>query len=240
MIAKKTAAKTAKKVQPGGMELYFKKIFTLMFGAVGITAIASFITIYMGGIRLFVNNGGFSALYYIVLFGALGLSLWAQSRAFSIKPKTATILLGVYAAMIGFAMTPMIWGALSVNPASILQAFVIAALMFGAMATFGYKTVKDLSFLGAFLFIGMIGLILVGVVSMFWNLGSSFATIVSLAGVLIFALFTAYDMQKLKKAYSQLGGGIAVDQMAVLGALHLYIAFIAMFQYILSLLNSNR
>jgi hypothetical protein len=244
MIAKKTVTKkapakkvSANPVKIGGIELYFKKIFTLMFGAVGITAAASFITIYMGGIHLFVNNGGFSALYYIVIFGALGLSLWAQARAFSMKPTTARWLLALYAALIGFGMTPLIWGALAVNPASILQAFVIAALMFGCMAMFGYKTIKDLSFLGTFLFIGMIGLVLVGVVSMFWNLGSSFGTIVSLAGVLLFALFTAYDMQMLKKAYAQIGEGLQAEQLAVLGALHLYIAFVAMFQYVLSLLN---
>lgn len=239
MVAKKTGTKavTAKKVQTGGIEIYFKKIFTLMFGAVAVTAIASFITIYLGGIHLFVNQGGFSALYYIMIFGAMGLSIWAQVRAFSLKPKTATWLLALYALLIGFSITPLIWGALNINPGSILQAFVIAALMFGSMALFGYKTVKDLSFLGTFLFIGMIGLILVGIVSMFWNLGSSFATIVSLAGVLIFALFTAYDMQNLKKAYAEIRDETQAEQLAVLGALHLYISFIAMFQYILSLLN---
>lgn len=247
MVVKKSAAKTvsAKKVPTraekiGGIELYFKKIFSLMFTAVGISAVASWLTIYAGGIKLFVGTGGYSALYYIVIFGALGLSLWAQARAFSLKPQTASVLLYIYAALIGFGMTPLIWGALHVNPASILQAFVIAMLMFGAMAMFGYKTVKDLSFLGIFLFIGMIGLALVGVASMFWNLGSSFSTIICLAGVLIFALFTAYDMQTLKKAYNQIGSGMQSEQLAVLGALHLYIAFIAMFQYILALLNDRR
>jgi FtsH-binding integral membrane protein len=137
----------------------------------------------------------------------------------------------------GFAMTPLIWGALSVNPASILQAFVIAAVMFACMALFGYKTAKDLSFLGTFLFIGMIGLILVGLVSMIWPLGGTFATIVCAAGVLIFALFTAYDMQFLKRAYAGMSDDRQKNQLAVLGALHLYISFIAMFQYVLSLLN---
>jgi FtsH-binding integral membrane protein len=145
----------------------------------------------------------------------------------------------VYAVLIGLGITPMIWGGLSVNPASIFWAFVIAALMFGFMASFGYKTAKDLSFLGIFLMMGMIGLILVGIVSMIWTLGGTFSTIVCAIGVLVFALFTAYDMQTLKRSYAVLGDETQKDQLAVLGALHLYISFIAMFQYLLGLLNRD-
>lgn len=223
----------------GGIELYFKRIFALMFGAVGLSALTSWFTIYGGGIRLLVNEGGMSALFYIVIFGGLALSIWAQVRAFSLKPGTAAALLALYAVLMGFGMTPLIWGALAVNPLSILYAFVIAAIMFGAMALFGYKTVKDLSFLGVFLMMGMIGLILVGLASFIWPLGSTFATIVCLAGVLIFALFTAYDMQTLKRAYAVTSDDTQRNQLAVLGALHMYISFIAMFQYLLSLLNRN-
>ena len=113
--------------------------------------------------------------------------------------------------------------------------------MFACMALFGYKTVKNLSFLGTFLFIGMIGLILVGIASFIWPviLGGTFGTIVCLIGVLIFALFTAYDMQNLKHAYAALGDDRQKNQLAVLGALHLYISFVAMFQYVLSLLNRD-
>jgi FtsH-binding integral membrane protein len=60
-----------------------------------------------------------------------------------------------------------------------------------------------------------------------------------LIGVLVFALFTAYDMQNLKKAYAMIGNETQGNQLAVLGALHLYISFIAMFQYLLSLLNNR-
>ena len=86
---------------------------------------------------------------------------------------------------------------------------------------------------------GMIGLILVGLVSLFIPLGSTFSTIVCLIGVLVFALFTAYDMQTLKNAYYTLGNGEQKNQLAVLGALHMYISFIAMFEYILGLLNNR-
>ena len=109
------------------------------------------------------------------------------------------------------------------------------------MTLFGYKTVKDLSFLGTFLFLGMIGLILVGLASFIWPalVGGTSGTIFCLIGVLVFALFTAYDMQTLKAAYNYVGDETQKNQLAVLGALHLYISFIAMFQYILSLFNRD-
>ena len=239
MPAKKSAvSKAAQPPREGGIELYFKRIFALMFGAVGLTAVSAYATL-MWGLPLVVNSTmtGFSPLFYVVMFGALGLSIFTQVRVFSMKPSTAGMLLALYAIAIGFVITPLVAFSLAVNPASILQAFIIAALMFGCMALFGYKTAKDLSFLGIFLFIGMIGLLLVGMISMIWPLGSTFATIVCMIGVLVFALFTAYDMQFLKRAYAAGGDETQKNQLAVLGALHLYISFIAMFQYILSLLN---
>lgn len=224
----------------GGIELYLKRIFALMFGAVALTAAASFVTLVSPTLLGTLFSGtGFSGFYYILLFGGLALSIWAQVRAFSIKPSTAALLLCLYAVLIGVTMTPLIAVALAVNPGSILMAFVVAAAMFACMALFGYKTVKDLSFLGIFLTMGMIGLILVGIASFIWPaiMGGVFGTIVCFIGVLIFALFTAYDMQNLKRAYTVIGDDTQKNQMAVLGALHLYISFVAMFQYLLSLFN---
>ena len=230
MVAKKSASKI------GGIELYLKRIFGLMTGAVGITALTTFIMLISGGWAGLIHNGGLSAAYYIIAFGGLGLSIWAQARAFSMKPSTAKILLFLYSVLMGIVITPMV---LVSSPISILLAIILAAVMFGCMTLFGYKTVKDLSFLGAFLFLGMIGLILVGVVSLFIPLGATFNTVVCLIGVLVFALFAAYDMQTLKNAYYQIGDGEQKNQLAVLGALHMYISFIALFEYILGLLNSR-
>lgn len=230
MVAKKSISKIS------GIELYLKRIFGLMAGSVGITALTTFIMLKSGAWLGLIHNGGLSAAYYIITFGALGLSIWAQARAFSMKPSTAKWMLFLYAILIGIVLTPMVFVS---SEASILTAIILAALMFGCMSLFGYKTAKDLSFLGIFLFLGMISLILVGVVSLFIPLGATLNTIVCLIGVLVFALFAAYDMQTLKNAYYTLGNGEQKDQLAVLGALHMYISFIALFEYILSLLNSR-
>ena len=224
------------------MDRYLKRIFALMFGAVGITAVATYAMLVGNWTHVLFNatGTGFSAFYYILLFGGLAFSIWAQVRAFSMKPGVAAFLLMVYAAIIGITITPLVVVSLVVHPAAILYSFVLAAVMFACMAIFGYKTVKNLSFLGIFLFMGMIALILIGIASMIWPFGSTFSTIVCFAGLLIFALFTAYDMQNLKNAYNVLGDDEnSKNQLAVLGALHLYISFIAMFQYLLSLFNRN-
>ena len=234
MVTKKSVSKISEK--SGGIESYFKRIFGLMAGAVGVTALTTFLMLVSGAWFGLIRDGGLSATYYIIAFGGLGLSIWAQVRAFSMKPSTAAILLFLYAVLMGIVITPLVFVS---SPISILLAIVLAAVMFGCMSLFGYKTVKDLSFLGVFLFLGMIGLILVGVVSMFIPLGATFNTIVCLIGVLVFALFAAYDMQTLKRAYAVMGDDYQKDQLAVLGALHMYISFIALFEYILSLLNSR-
>jgi hypothetical protein len=240
---KKTKGEKMKTVQKANtMDAYLKRIFALMFGAVGITAVATYMTIWGGGLQYLMNASGtgFSGFYYILLFGGLAFSIWAQVRAFSMRPAVAAGLLMLYAAIIGITITPLVAVSLAVHPVAILYAFIVAAAMFACMALFGYKTVKNLSGLGVFLFMGMIGLILVGIASMIWPLGSTFATIVCFIGVLVFALFTAYDMQNLKNAYNTLGRDENTgNQLAVLGALHLYISFIAMFQYLLSLFNRN-
>ena len=232
MITKKSVSRTQ-----GGIESYLKKIFGLMTAAVGVTALTTFVMLITGAFTALIHNGGLSITYYIIAFGGLGLSLWAQVRAFSMKPATAKLLLFLYSILMGIAVTPMI---LVSSPISIIIALVLAAVMFGCMAFFGYKTVKDLSFLGAFLFIGMIGLILVGIISIFTGpLGVVFNQVICLIGVLVFALFAAYDMQNLKNAYYAIGNGEQKDQLAVLGALHMYISFVAMFEYILGFLNSR-
>ncbi len=246
MIAKRTIDTTARPVKnerAGGIAVYMRRVFAMMFGAVLLTGAAAFVTMASPALLTsLIGQGGLTPLYYILMFGGLGISIWAQARAFHMRPAAGGALLALYAILMGMVMTPLLLVALWNNPFTIVMAFGIAAAMFACMAMFGYKTSKNLSFLGLFLFMGMIGLILVGIASFIWPMlmGGTFGTIVCFIGVLVFALFTAYDMQNLKYAYSQMGGDeTQKNQLAVLGALHLYISFVAMFQYVLSLLNRD-
>ena len=82
----------------GGIGVYLKRIFALMFGAVAVTALTSWLTLFtpLGGI-LVTAHGSLSAMYYVLLFGGLALSIWAQARAFSFTPSTGALLLFLYA-----------------------------------------------------------------------------------------------------------------------------------------------
>ena len=124
--------------------------------------------------------------------------------------------------------------------ASIAQTFLITAASFGALSLVGYTTKKDLTGFGSFLIMGLIGLILASVVNIFLKSpGLVFA--INALGVLIFAGLIAYDTQRLKMTYYQLGGDQAAMGVATnYGALSLYINFINLFQFLLQFLSQRR
>jgi FtsH-binding integral membrane protein len=124
--------------------------------------------------------------------------------------------------------------------ASIASTFLITAASFGALSLVGYTTKKDLSGFGSFLIMGLIGLMLASVVNIFLH-SSAIAFAVNALGVLIFAGLIAYDTQRLKMTYYQLGGDQAAMGVATnYGALSLYINFINLFQFLLQFLGQRR
>src|SRR4051812_23798992 len=126
------------------------------------------------------------------------------------------------------------------NIQSVFTTFLITAIAFGGLSLFGYTTKKDLTGFGSFLIMGLIGLVLASLAQMFLRLpGLSF--IISILGVFIFAGLIAYDTQKLKMNYYEMGGD--QQSMAVAtnyGALNLYLNFINLFQFLLSIFGSRR
>jgi len=124
--------------------------------------------------------------------------------------------------------------------ASIAQTFLITAASFGTLSLVGYTTKKDLTGFGSFLIMGVIGLLLASVVNIFLKSpGLVFA--INALGVLIFAGLIAYDTQRLKMTYYQLGGDQAAMGVATnYGALSLYINFINLFQFLLHFLGQRR
>jgi hypothetical protein len=124
--------------------------------------------------------------------------------------------------------------------ASIASTFLITAAAFGGLSLVGYTTKKDLTGFGTFLIMGVIGLVIASVVNMFLHM-AAIAFIVNILGVLIFAGLIAYDTQRLKMTYYQLGGDQAAMSVATnYGALSLYINFINLFQFLLSMLGARR
>ncbi|SFS31287.1 hypothetical protein SAMN05192570_0493 [Brevundimonas viscosa] len=124
--------------------------------------------------------------------------------------------------------------------ASVASTFFVTAAAFGALSLFGYATKKDLSGLGTFLIMGVIGLIIASIVNMFLGSGT-LMLIISAAGVLIFSGLIAYDTQRLKMTYYALGGNEAAMGVATgFGALSLFINFVNLFQFLLMFMGGNR
>jgi hypothetical protein len=141
----------------------------------------------------------------------------------------------IYAALVG-AMISSIF--LVYAHGSIARVFFITAASFGALSLYGYTTKKDLSGLGSFLFMGLIGVILASLVNLFLqSSGLQFA--LSVVGVLVFAGLTAYDTQQIKEEYYAGDSQLVAGQKAIMGALRLYLDFLNMFLLLLQLLGNR-
>ena len=124
---------------------------------------------------------------------------------------------------------------------SIAQVFLVTSIAFAGLSLYGYVTKKDLSGMGTFLMMGVIGLIVAMVINIFLQ-SPAIMFAVSILGVLIFAGLTAYDTQKIKTTYLQMahaGDQEWLGKAAIMGALNLYLDFINMFMFLLQLLGNR-
>ena len=117
---------------------------------------------------------------------------------------------------------------------SIAQAFFSAAVMFLAMALWGYTTQRDLTKMGSFLIMGLIGIIVASLINLFIG-SSAMQMVISILGVIIFTGLTAWDTQRIKSDYFAYAGHEMAAKMQVMGALSLYLNFVNLFQMLLSL-----
>ena len=178
-----------------------------------------------------------SGILIAVIIAQLVVGLGFRFILSKINAVVAGGLFMVYSALLGVTFSLLF---LAYTSASIYGVFFITAGMFGVMSAWGYVTKKDLSGMGSFLLMALIGLIIASIVNMFmWS--SMLNLLISYAGVLIFVGLTAYDTQKFKQLYAQ--GGVGTDEnkrVAILGAFELYLDFVNMFIYLLRILGSRR
>jgi len=186
-----------------------------------------------------VANGrvGYSVLGMLVAFAPLVVLLFSGFAIKNQTPRTANITYWSVVSLIGASFGVLV---LRYTGASIASTFLITATAFGGLSLVGYTTKRDLTGFGSFLIMGLWGLIIASLVSLFWN-PPGFSFIISVLGVLIFAGLTAYDTQRLKMTYYQLGGNEAGMSVATsYGALSLYLDFINLFQFLLALFGNRR
>ncbi|HBB55518.1 MAG TPA: hypothetical protein DCZ49_04950 [Hyphomonadaceae bacterium] len=175
-------------------------------------------------------------LFFVVAFAPLVLLLGAGFVMKNPSPAGTGLLYWSIVALMGLSLGSVF---LVYTDVSVVRTFFITAAAFGALALWGYTTKKDLTGFGSFLIMGLFGLIIASLVNMFFK-SDMMSFIISVVGVLVFSGLVAFDTQRLKYTYYELGGdqrGMAVATNY--GALSLYINFINLFQMLLSLLGDR-
>lgn len=176
---------------------------------------------------------------WLFFIGELALVFIISARIQKIKASSATLMFLIYSALNGATLSLLL---VMYTGQAIASTFFICAASFLALSVYGWSTKKDLTGLGSFMFMGLIGILIASVVNIF--IGSyGIQMIISYIGVLVFAGLTAYDTQQIKAmALSQPANldASVVRKGAIIGALKLYLDFILMFQYLLMILGGNR
>ncbi len=212
---------------------FIRSVYNWM--AIGL-ALTGFVAFYVANdeslIRLIFGN---RLIFFGLIIGELALVFTISARVHKMQSSTATALFVLYAALNGVTLSAIF---LIYTRSSIATTFFICAATFVACSVYGWTTKRDLTSLGGFMAMGLIGIIIASVVNMFLR-SSGMHMIISYIGVLVFVGLTAYDTQKLKSmALTQpigLDAGVA-RKGAILGALSLYLDFINLFLMLLRIL----
>ena len=178
------------------------------------------------------------AIFWMLILAELGMVIYLSARIMSMSFATAGIVFVVYALLNGVTLSSLF---MAYTAESIAQTFFVTAGTFGAMAVIGFLVKRDLSAIGRFFYMALIGLIIATVANAFFH-NSGLAMICNYAGVFIFSGLTAYDTQKIKNMLVQFGDrrDETVMKLALLGSLSLYLDFINLFLYLLRFLGNRR
>ncbi len=246
ILSKIKAAQQTTVVMDEGLRAYMLKVYNYMASGIlltGIIALLSFkmsvVTDTSGAITGFTSLGNtlfFSGFKWVVMLAPLGIVFYMSFGIKNMSASKAQTVFWIFAALMGLSLS---WILLVYTGASVARVFFITSATFGAMSIYGYTTKRDLTKLGSFLMMGLIGIIIASVVNIFMK-SSMMYFVISILGVLIFVGLTAYDTQKIKNMYTSSDTGELIGKKAVMGALTLYLDFINLFIMLLRLFGQRR
>ena len=220
-----------------GLRAYMLRVYNYMCVAFALSGAVAFFVSTSPALQQAIFG---TPLMWVVFLAPLGLVFFLSARINKMSASAAQTTFWIFAGLMGMSLASIF---IAYTPESVTRVFFITAGAFAGLSLVGYTTKKDLSGMGTFLFMGVIGLVIAMVVNMF--LGSSMLQLgISVIGVLIFAGLTAYDTQKIKNTYLTLrstpGGEAVLEKGAVMGALKLYLDFLNMFMFLLHLLGNRQ
>jgi uncharacterized protein len=175
-------------------------------------------------------------LKWVVMFAPIGLVFWLSFGIQRMSETTAKIVYWAYAVLMGLSLSTIF---LAYTGASIATTFFASAAAFGGLSLYGYTTKRDLSALGTFFIMGVVGIIVAMLINMFVR-STVMDLVISAIGVLLFAGLTAYDTQKIKSMYFAVQGSDFLGRSVVMGALTLYLDFINLFLFLLRFMGDRR
>ena len=226
-----------------GLRAHMIRVYNYMASGLalsGIVAVGLFSSAELAGLFFQVAPGGrvvgLNALGWVAIFAPLGLLLLVGFRAAQMSVGAVQAVYWAVTALMGVSLSLVLF---RYTGASVARTFFVTAAAIGALSLYGYTTKRDLTAMGKFLFMGLIGILLAGLVNMIWPSGTM-SFIISVAGVLIFSGLIAYDTQKIKEQYADAWDTQASEKIAIFGALSLYLDFINLFQFLMSFLGQER
>ena len=233
-------------VMDEGLRAYMLKVYNYMATGVLLTGIIALISFQLSAetnslgkivdYTAFGKTIFFSGWRWVIMLAPLGIVFYMSFGINKMSAAKAQTVFWVFAALMGLSLS---WILMVYTNTSVARVFLITSATFGAMSIYGYTTKRDLTKLGSFLMMGLIGIIIASVVNIFMK-SSMMYFVISILGVLIFVGLTAYDTQKIKNMYSASDTGELMGKKAVMGALTLYLDFINLFIMLLRLFGQRR
>ena len=217
-----------------GLRDYMLRIYNYMASGLALTGIVAYLFASSGLYRDLAQT----PLIYLVMLAPFGFILVLSFGINRISAGTAQLLFWLFAAVMGLSLASIF---LVYTGASIARVFFITAGTFAAMSIYGYTTKRDLTAMGAFMMMGLIGIIIASLVNLFLA-SSALQFAISVIGVIVFIGLTAWDTQRIKQMYFEMdhSDGQMVGKTAIMGALTLYLDFINLFMMLLQLFGARR
>jgi FtsH-binding integral membrane protein len=228
-----------------GLRAHMLRVYNYMAVGLALTGITAYLTFLLAtttndegklqltglGVTLYTGP-----LLWVFIIAPLALVFLLSWRIGRMSVGAAQVTFWGYAALLGISLSTIF---LVYTMASITQVFFISAAMFGVMSLWGYTTKRDLTAMGSFLMMGVIGIVIAMVVNLFLA-SQALGFAISIIGVIAFTGLTAYDTQKIKELYSVNDDGTLAGRKAIMGALSLYLDFVNLFLFLLRLLGDRR
>ncbi len=215
-----------------GLRSYMLRVYNYMASGVLLTGIVALLFATSG----LAEQVLVTPLRWLIILAPLGFVMAMSFGLNRMQTSTLQALFWAFAVAMGLSMSSIF---LVYTGVSIAQTFFAVAAGFMGLSLYGYTTKRDLSGIGTFLIMGVVGLLVAMLINLFLQ-STAMMLAISAIGVLLFAGLTAYDTQKIKSMYAYVAGTDMMGKVVIMGALNLYLDFVNMFMFLLSFMGNRR